>query len=181
METMIFVLRAIRDFLDDLIEKLIIEEKPAMPDLPAIDSSKTSPNQSSRDETKIDLIVLHNTDGSIEGSIEHFSKQSSQVSAHYLVSREGNTYRMVPEHRKAWHARQENSRSIGIEIEAYASRTGMTTAQNSAVVALVRDIQKRLGLTNEQVGVHRQFCNTDCPVHIWPSDAGFNEWKGKYL
>lgn len=139
-----------------------------------------SPNYSARvPGVKIDTIVLHNTDGKISGSISWFKNTASRVSAHYLIARDGTIYKMVPEPKKAWHARQENSRSIGIEIEAHQGATGMTQVQNESLVDLISDIKSRHDI--ERIVCHRDVVNTDCPKWVWPNNDAFNRWKESYL
>jgi|GEM_PF-6081676 len=82
-----------------------------------------SPNFSSRNGRKVDLIVLHDCEGSYAGSINWFAQKTSQVSAH-LVLREdgGEVTQMVDFANKAWHAVDFNSRSIGVEMAGFAAK-----------------------------------------------------------
>lgn len=83
-----------------------------------------SPNYSSRDKgSVIDLIVLHDTEGGYQGSINWFSSKKSQVSAHIVLREDGNeATQMVAYRQKAWHCAAFNSRSIGIEMAGFAAR-----------------------------------------------------------
>jgi N-acetylmuramoyl-L-alanine amidase len=85
-----------------------------------------SPNHDERpDSTPIDVLVLHYT-GMRSGAeaIARLRDPAARVSAHYVVEEDGAIFRLVPEHRRAWHAgishwRGEtglNGRSIGIEL-----------------------------------------------------------------
>jgi len=173
MKSWVYFLKLLRDLLDDMIAYFEGREQLPTPQL-SIDASRQSPNQSARDDVPLDPIVLHNTDGRVSGSIDHFLKSSSEVSAHYLVGRDGAVYRMVPEHRKAWHARQENSRSIGIELEAYKGAEGMTQIQERMLTLLIADIKSRHSIN--RIIPHRAVVNTDCPKWIWPTDESFQAW-----
>ncbi len=81
-----------------------------------------SPNYSARQNTPVDLIVLHSTAGSMHGALSWLCNQQSRVSAHYLIARDGTIYKLVPTKYAAWHAGKStvpkpNLRSIGIELE----------------------------------------------------------------
>jgi N-acetyl-anhydromuramyl-L-alanine amidase AmpD len=75
------------------------------------------------------------------------------VSSHYLITRDGEVYRLVPESEKAWHAGPSimpepddrtgvNEFSIGIELAATES-SGFTDAQYEALHTLCIDIEDR--------------------------------------
>ncbi len=77
-----------------------------------------SPNKSSRDGgVKPTWIVLHAMQGTYLGSQSWFKNPKSQVSAHYLVSKKGEVVCMVKPEQKAWHTKNFNSVSLGIEME----------------------------------------------------------------
>jgi N-acetylmuramoyl-L-alanine amidase len=95
----------------------------------------TSPNYSDR-HSECDTILLHHTGGTHPGCTIWLCDKDSGVSAHYVITRKGIIYSLVPVEKKAWHAgrgafdlnedgtisaseRDWNSRSIGIEIESY--------------------------------------------------------------
>lgn len=86
-----------------------------------------SPNVNERpDGTPISCIVLHHTQRyeSAEATARYFQSPASQVSAHYIVDRDGSIIRCVPDGQRAWHAGVSRFRgvdnvndfSIGIEI-----------------------------------------------------------------
>ena len=72
------------------------------------------------------MLVLHYTGmKTLSAALNRLCDPKAEVSAHYLVARDGTVYRLVPEHRRAWHAgvacwageRDVNGRSIGVELE----------------------------------------------------------------
>lgn len=72
------------------------------------------------------LIVLHYTAmATAESALERLCDPGAEVSAHYLIGRDGPVWQMVAEERRAWHAGAGewagqgdiNSRSIGIELD----------------------------------------------------------------
>lgn len=93
-----------------------------------------SPNKSSRRGKKVSHIVIHAMGGSFNGSISWFSNPKAKVSAHYLISKSGETVKMVEDKDKAWHANNANSWTIGIELE-----DGFFTKLGNGKVALTRD------------------------------------------
>jgi len=84
------------------------------------------------------------------------------VSSHYLITRRGKIYRLVPEEMKAWHAGPSimpepdnrtgvNEFSLGIELAATAN-SGFTKAQYTSLISLCQDIERRRGRKMVYVG-----------------------------
>jgi len=87
--------------------------------------NRPSPNWSHRRKS-ISAIIIHDTASkTAESALDWLTKPESKVSCHYLVARNGQVYRLVPEDLKAWHAGESslhgendvNDFSIGIELE----------------------------------------------------------------
>lgn len=86
-----------------------------------------SPNFTARrDELTPCLVVLHYTAmQSAKAALERLCDPTAEVSAHYLIGRDGTLWQMVEEDQRAWHAgagewcgqQDINSRSIGIELD----------------------------------------------------------------
>ena len=79
-----------------------------------------------RDGLTPSLIVIHYTAmQSAEAAIARLCDPEAEVSAHYVIARDGAVTRLVPEDQRAWHAgagewhgqADINSRSIGIELD----------------------------------------------------------------
>ncbi|NJQ01578.1 N-acetylmuramoyl-L-alanine amidase [Streptomyces zingiberis] len=69
---------------------------------------------------RIDTVVVHVAQGTYEGTVSWFRDPSSQVSAHYVVrSSDGAVTQSVRDADTAYHARQANARSLGIEHEGW--------------------------------------------------------------
>lgn len=73
-----------------------------------------------------ELVVLHFTAMADTGAaLNRLCDPEAQVSAHYLIAREGALYQLVEEEKRAWHAGEGawggggdvNSRSVGIELD----------------------------------------------------------------
>lgn len=96
-----------------------------------------SPNFSSRGGVKTRLIVVHDCEGSYNGSIAWFAMPNSQVSAHLVLSEDGTeATQMVAWSNKAWHACNANPMSEGIEAAGYAAK-GFEAAEWEALAELV--------------------------------------------
>jgi hypothetical protein len=149
---------------------------------PAIKSFIESPNYSSRNGASINMIVLHSTTvAAVDGTINWFLDPKSQVSAHYVVDKNGDIYQMVRDDRSAWHAKAINSRSIGIEHVGTADDR-LTGAQSRASAQLVRWLAAQYGIPAANVLGHRFApCNegtTDCPNHLFgdATEDAVAEW-----
>jgi N-acetylmuramoyl-L-alanine amidase len=136
-----------------------------------------SPNFASRMGHTIDTIVLHNTDGSLAGAINRFLTPAAQVSAHYIVDRDGQITQMVHDADTAWHSGNKpvNQKSIGIEIVADATNLGMTHAQEESLVALIEYLLGAYGITT--IVPHRSIHATACPGWVWPTNKDLDDWK----
>ncbi|MCX7726687.1 MAG: N-acetylmuramoyl-L-alanine amidase [Chitinispirillaceae bacterium] len=124
---------------------------------------------SERTNKNVDVIVIHYM-SAIEISKKHLYKIENiikifwnySVSAHYIISRRGKIYRLVPEEFKAWHCGGSimpepdnrtgvNDFSIGIELMATES-SGFTISQYNSLVKLCSSIEKRWGKKMTYVG-----------------------------
>src|SRR5260221_2175219 len=106
---------------------------------------------------QVNMIVIHDTEGTYSWAISHFQDPASAASAHYVVSDLGQITQMVAEHDIAWHAGNwdYNTRSIGIEHEgyAYAQPTWYTTAMYDASAQLAASICSRWGVPMDRTHV----------------------------
>jgi N-acetyl-anhydromuramyl-L-alanine amidase AmpD len=105
------------------VERLVLKKGWLMTDfLPPL-LWKPSPNFSSRGGARVDLIVLHDCEGSYESAVRWFETSASKVSAHYVIREDGDeATQMVELSDNAWHACAFNRRSVGIEMGGLASR-----------------------------------------------------------
>jgi N-acetyl-anhydromuramyl-L-alanine amidase AmpD len=107
-------------------------------------------------------IVLHYTDGGsaaatrayfdnvrIEAARKDLARAGAvNVSAHFLVDRDGTIYRLQPETRFARHCIGLNHIAIGIENVGDGDRYPLTDAQVEADAALVRELASRYPITH---------------------------------
>lgn len=108
-----------------------------------------SPNFSKRKHGVINCIVIHDTGGhNAQGAVVWFSKKESQVSAHYVIDRDGTLYECVEEEDKAWHAGVSslhgvdnvNEFSIGIELVDNNDKDKYPDEQISTLLKLTTDL-----------------------------------------
>jgi N-acetylmuramoyl-L-alanine amidase len=106
---------------------------------------RPSPNCDARDE-RISMVVLHYTDmPSAEGAITRLCDPAAKVSAHYVISEEGEVVRLVDESMRAWHAglsywrgkANVNGCSIGIELQNPGHTCGYRPFPDAQIDALV--------------------------------------------
>jgi N-acetylmuramoyl-L-alanine amidase len=104
-----------------------------------------SPNCDARDE-RISMVVLHYTDmPSVEGALTRLCDPAAKVSAHYVISEEGEVVRLVDESMRAWHAglsywrgkANVNGCSIGIELHNPGHTCGYRPFPDAQIDALV--------------------------------------------
>jgi N-acetylmuramoyl-L-alanine amidase len=162
---------------------------------------RPSPNHDARPKAQpVDILLLHYTDmPSAEAALARMTDPAAQVSAHYCVDEDGTIYRLVPEHRRAWHAgvsfwagaRDINARSIGIELVNPGHSCGYRAfpdAQMRALEQLGRGI-----LARHPIPAHRVLGHSDVAparkidpgelfdwrrmaragVGVWPQPLGF--------
>jgi N-acetyl-anhydromuramyl-L-alanine amidase AmpD len=153
-------------------------------------SWRPSPNYwQGRDGQRLTGIVLHATAGYEPGPVEWFQSAASQVSAHYIVNRDGTVIQTVREADSAWHAGEVTSNSrfyrgvnpnrttIGIEHERDASNTSpLTPAQLAASLALVRSIVRRHGpleiIAHDEIDVGRVCPGPGFPLQVFRDAVG---------
>ncbi|MDW4499604.1 N-acetylmuramoyl-L-alanine amidase [Sulfitobacter sp. D35] len=122
-----------------------------------------SPNRGARrNGLTPSLVVLHYTAmASAEAAVERLCDPRWEVSAHYLVARDGRITRMVPEAERAWHAGAGewmgqddiNSRSIGIELDNDGVAP-FSAPLMDALERLLADILSRHGIAPQGVIGH---------------------------
>jgi len=130
-----------------------------------------SPNFDER-ALPVSMIVLHYTGmKSGDEAIDWLANPESKVSAHYVVSEDGQVTHMVPEEKRAWHAGKShwrgvsdiNSASVGIEIVNPGHEHGYVPfpdPQVAAVVRLVHLIKDRHSITRGNVVGHSDIAPT---------------------
>ena len=104
---------------------------------PPIKQFIESPNHSSRNGAQIEMIVLHCTEASLQATLTEFQNPAGrQVSAHYVIDKNGDIYQMVSDSDRANHCRGANQNSIGIEHVAKPNEA-LTDEQAKSSAALI--------------------------------------------
>ncbi len=103
----------------------------------------------------VDMIIIHDIEGSYGSAIQLFQNPNTQASAHYVVSYQGQITQMVAEHDIAWHAGNwdYNTRAIGIEHEGFAGKNLYTLAEYQASAQLAASICSRWGVPLDRTHV----------------------------
>ncbi|MFZ1742602.1 MAG: N-acetylmuramoyl-L-alanine amidase [Pontixanthobacter sp.] len=126
---------------------------------------RLSPNCNDR-KLPISMVVLHYTEMKpVETALDRLCDPEAGVSAHYLISEEGEVTLLVPEEMRAWHAgvsywrgnRDVNSASIGIELDHPGHALGyrpFDDRQIDALVPLLHRILKSNDIPRANVVAH---------------------------
>ena len=142
-----------------------------------------SPNFDER-QLPISMVVLHYTEMKpAETALQRLCDPDAKVSAHYLITEDGEVTRLVAEDKRAWHAgvsywrghRDVNSASIGIELDHPGHALGyrpFADAQMDALVPLLARIVKAHDIPRANVVGHSDVAparKTD-PGELFPWD-----------
>ncbi|PCE24674.1 N-acetylmuramoyl-L-alanine amidase [Burkholderia ubonensis] len=132
----------------------------------------------------ISRIVIHITEATTIGSTIGWFQDPAQringnpvnVSAHYVVGRDGEVVQMVHHNDVAWHAHSANGDSIGIEHVAKAGRLNPTQAEYCASAALVAWLCDTYGIPVDRTHIlgHSEAdphtSHVNCPNAVWDWD-----------
>lgn len=106
------------------------------------------------DERRPSFVVIHHTSSdTVADALRTLTSPRAQVSAHYLVARDGSIVQLVDERSRAWHAGESrwgssfdvNSASIGIELDNNG-REPYPQMQVDALLRLLSDLRQRYRL-----------------------------------
>jgi len=146
-----------------------------------------SPNYSER---RPNFVILHHTtNDTATAALRTLTDPAREVSAHYLIARDGTLYQLVDERYRAWHAGQSywggstdlNSSSIGIELDNNGDEP-FPQAQIDALLTLLTDLKQRHGIPAANVLGHADIApgrKVDPSAHFpWRTLAqhGFGLW-----
>lgn len=146
------------DFIPEVPKGILAEWKPAFYGLTTPDPKGDYGNLelAGRGAKDIHYIVLHDTEGSYEGSVKWFQMQESGTSIHYVISPKGQVTQMVRGCDVAFHAGNwgHNIGSIGIELAGKAEDASQfTDAQYRTTATLVRYLAKRYDIPLDRAHV----------------------------
>lgn len=114
---------------------------------PAIWSPASTSNYTASRSAAVSAVTIHTAQGSYAGTISWFKDAAAQVSAHYVIrSSDGQVTQMVRNADTAWHVRNQNSYTLGIEHEGYIDNSSWyTNAMYESSAALVRSFCSTYG------------------------------------
>lgn len=85
--------------------------------------SAWSPNHSSRRGQRVNLVVVHDTEGGYAGSVSWLRNPNARASAHVVIREDGkHASQLVGWEDKAWACADYNSESDNIEMAGYAAK-----------------------------------------------------------
>ena len=141
-------------------------------------------------ERSVAFVVIHYTAShSMARALRTLTSPSTEVSAHYLIGRDGSILQLVDERKRAWHAGDSrwgatvdvNSASIGIELDN-DGREPFAAVQIDALLRLLADIRTRHQVPAANVIGHADVAPTrksdPGPLFPWATLAahGFGLW-----
>jgi len=139
---------------------------------------------------KPNYVVIHHTaQDSTAQTLKTFTLPSTQVSAHYVIGRDGHVYHMLNDYLRAWHGgvakwgndTDINSTSIGIELDNNGKEP-FAEAQMSSLLKVLANLKKAYNIPTANFIGHSDIApsrKTD-PSALFPwkllADSGFGLW-----
>lgn len=142
------------------------------------------------DERRPSFVVIHHTGDEVAAdSLRTLTSPQTEVSAHYLIVRDGTIVQLVDERSRAWHAGESrwgssfdiNSASIGIELDNNG-RAPYPPPQIDALLRLLSDLRQRYRLPSANFVGHSDVAPRrkadPGPLFPWRTlaAAGFGLW-----
>lgn len=129
-------------------------------------------NTSNYSDKLIDVkyIVLHRTESNaLRPTVRVLQEEQRNASSHVLVDKDGTIVQLVPFNLAAWHCRNYNDQSIGVEVVG-ESGTPLPDIQLKRLVELLRALHARY--PSAELVRHRDLARgrTDCPGKDFPFD-----------
>ena len=141
---------------------------------------------------KPNFVILHHTaQNSCEQTLQTFTLPRTQVSAHYVICKDGTIHHMLNDYLRAWHAGNArwgnltdvNSSSIGIEIDNNGFEV-FTEPQISSLLILLGALKRNYSIPAANFIGHADIAPTrkNDPNVTFPwqklADKGFGLWHG---
>ncbi len=135
------------------------------------------------------VIIHHTAQNSCEQTLKTFTVPQSQVSAHYVICRQGKVYHMLNDLLRAWHGGNSrwgtindmNSGSIGIELDNNGSEP-FSTAQIQSLLKLLQQLKNAYAIPQSNFIGHSDIApiRKNDPSKFFPwktlSEKGFGNW-----
>lgn len=137
------------------------------------------------------VIIHHTSQSSLKQTVHTFTLERTQVSAHYVISRDGTVQHMLNDYLRAWQAGKGkwnsiddmNSCSIGIELDNNGVEP-FTDQQIDALLKVLQALKERFSIPQSNFIGHGDYApvrKNDPNVHFpWAKLAsrGFGYWYG---
>lgn len=103
---------------------------------------------------KPNMVIIHHTaQNSCDQTLQTFTLERTQVSAHYIICKDGTLHHMLNDYLRAWHAgvskwgnnTDVNSSSIGIEIDNNGTDS-FSVAQINTLMGLLATLKKNYSI-----------------------------------
>jgi N-acetylmuramoyl-L-alanine amidase len=135
------------------------------------------------------VIIHHTAQNSCAQTLTTFTTHSTQVSAHYVICKDGTIHHMLNDYMRAWHAgvarwgndADINSSSIGIELDNNGFEP-FTDAQLNSLLKLLAALKKQYNIPTANFIGHGDIAPTrkNDPNWLFPwqtlSQNGFGYW-----
>lgn len=135
------------------------------------------------------VIIHHTAQNSCEQTLKTFTLQRTQVSAHYVICKDGTVHHMLNDYLRAWHAgagkwgndADINSSSIGIELDNNGFEP-FADAQLTSLLRLLGALKKQYNIPRANFIGHADIAptrKTDPSIYFpWKklADNGFGYW-----
>ncbi|PWK75857.1 N-acetylmuramoyl-L-alanine amidase [Mucilaginibacter oryzae] len=144
---------------------------------------------------KPNYVIIHYTaQDSVKQTLNTFTLVKPQVSAHYVVSKDGKVYHMLNDYLRAWHAgiskwgsiSDMNSCSIGIEIDNNGHEP-FNDVQVKSLLALLAQLKKAYNIPQANFIGHQDIAPSrkpdPGPLFPWKllAQKGFGFWREELL
>lgn len=141
---------------------------------------------------KPNFVVIHHTaQNSCEQTLRTFTLPRTQVSAHYVICRDGTVFHMLNDYLRAWHAglsswgndKDINSSSIGIELDNDGYET-FTEPQIASLLTLLDTLKHKYSIPTANFMGHGDIAprrKNDPNVNFpWEelAESGYGIWYG---
>lgn len=139
---------------------------------------------------KPNLVIIHHTaQDSLAQTLKTFTKEKTQVSAHYVIADDGRVVQMLNDYMRSWHAgvgswgnvTDINSVSIGIELDNNGTEP-FSEAQINSLLVLLKKLKKDYNIPTQNFIGHSDIApsrKTD-PSILFPwktlAENGFGVW-----
>lgn len=102
----------------------------------------------------------------------HLNRGWAGAGYHFLVRKDGTTYRLRPEDCVGAHAYGSNYDSIGICAEGKYNEEEMPESQKQAIIELIKYLESKYNINTIQK--HKDVCATSCPGKNYPFEEIVN-------